>query len=42
MTTLHRPGWAYERAGAASMIYNLRRHRREQMIRLATAYGVAA
>lgn len=39
MTTTHRPGWAYERADAASMIYNLRRHRRAYMLRLAAAYG---
>lgn len=35
MTTNHHPGCAYERAGAAAMIYNLRQHRRARMLHLA-------
>jgi hypothetical protein len=42
MSAVTRAGWAYERAGAASMVYNLRQHRRARMLRLAAAYGEQA
>lgn len=36
MTSICRsPGWTYERAGAASMVYSVRRHRVARMLRLA-------
>ena len=37
--TTHRPGWPYERAGAASMVYSVRGHRHARMLRIAASYG---
>jgi hypothetical protein len=39
---VRRPGYAFERAGAASMVYTIRQHRTHRMLLLVATYGTPA
>jgi hypothetical protein len=38
---VRRPGYAFERAGAAAMVHTIRQHRTHRMLLLVATYGTA-